>query len=150
MSSLHPRLKPAYVRNICEAPFFSRFWSLWWHLALTAIFSHSPGHFCLPLGLFCVLWTVSGLRLLGSQRNPIYMAVGTSAELLGVCVPNIPPTHCRHHPAVNVQQRDSDFDKQGVTRFFLLCHKVFFIWEGWSLCQVHVMGVCLPGALRKI
>lgn len=53
--------------------------------------------------------TVSGLRLLSPKRSPVYTAVGSNAELLGVCVPNIPPTHCHLHAAVNIQQHDMIF-----------------------------------------
>ena len=153
MSSLHPR--PSLLMFPKDSQYM---WGKFFQLILvplvaSSLYCHLQSHSWTLLrssGSVLCTWMVSGLRLLGPQRSPICTAVGSNAELLGVCLPNISPTHCRHHAAVNVRQHDSDFDKQGVTGFFLLCHKVFFIWEEWSFCQVHLTAVCLPGALNQV
>lgn len=87
MSSLRPRCQPACVPK--RLPIY-----------VGRVFSVDSGPFggiypLLPssvtamdtsLFLWVSSWTVSGLRLWGRQRSPIYAAVGSSAELLGVCV----------------------------------------------------------------
>lgn len=100
MSSLHPRRHTAYIPEDSQY-----MWGMFFQLILvpvvaSSLYCHLQSQSWTLLhssGSVLCTWTVSGLRLLGPQRSPIYTAVGNNAELLGVCVRNIPPTQSTYN-----------------------------------------------------
>lgn len=126
------------------------FWPIPVPLVASGLYCHLQSQswtFSIPLGLFCVL---GQSQTLGSPKKSHLYGCGQQCWVVG-CVYQI---FLPHVVAIMQQSTYNNmtviFDKQGVTRFFLLCHKVFFIWEGWSFCQVHVTAACLPGALNQV